>query len=228
MPEIIESSAADPVIYESLYIQEIYFEYALAETFKEANKILSKTYASNKELIRSSLKSRISKASKMDWNTVATQDSFGISRNRRISKSMSTAYKQTQADIKKLRDEIRRIDKNIAKGNFGRLKKYGDLSKKTANQARSIAINKAVTTQQNNTKKYLGYHENRLSRTEAKSIWHGNYIKKHGDESAKWICGPAPCPLCSPYCEIVFKKAIDAPMIPIHGNCQCGLEPTGK
>ena len=91
MPEIIESSAANPVIYESLYIQEIYFQYALAETYKEAKGVLSKTYASNKELIRSSLKERISKASKMDWDTVAKQDSFGISRNKSISKSMSTA-----------------------------------------------------------------------------------------------------------------------------------------
>lgn len=221
--KIIESSASAPVVYSALIGTAIYS--TLIKTgVEEALFEISVVYASNRTVLANSLKDRIERVARVDWNTVARQDSFGVSRNQRIQKSISHAYQRSQLDLKRLNREIRRIDRHIKAGNLGYLKKYGDLSDLSPSKARAKAVSKATKTQRKVTKKAMQYHENRLVRTEAKSIWYNSFIKKHPIEPVRWVCASNPCPFCSPYCNQIFKTAELSPMIPVHANCQCSLE----
>lgn len=224
MAEVIDSTAQEPQIYEDFYTEALFLILLAQTTLKKSLDELAVSYAINRPIIRWSLQQRIARASKRSWNTVADGDSFGITRTKRINRSMKVAFERAQKDIRRLNREISRIDRHIRHGDYGLLEgKYGDLSQLPKKQAKKLAVKKAIQVQNKKTKDFLQYHENRLSRTEAKSIWYENFVKDHGQDQVVWICASNPCPLCSPFCDKIYLRAGNTPMIPVHANCQCTL-----
>jgi len=190
---------------------------------KDVPKFINNVFNENKKEIKEALIERIEKASGEKWANIKGQDSFGMTRAMRIEKSFLNTKKIVINKSKNARRKQLDLISKILAGDARTLNAYG--IKAGAELDGIEKITKSIQKNlQKSVKKTLVSSERRLIKSENSSIWYNKFIEKNGSKKVVWVLGDNPCPICAPLGGSVYSRAMDAPAIPVHPNCQCRLE----
>jgi hypothetical protein len=208
---------------------EVYIELLVSDLIrkqtplKDIPKIVNSFFKDIKGEYKSLIIQQIEKRSGLAWYVIKMQDSAGISRGMRLERHFNHVKKVTQQKaVSARRKQINILSDLISKGEKSRYAKaYGIKNLETDLNKVSDSIRRDLGRSIN---KFTDYAETRLIKTEARSAQHTEFLKENGTRPVKWVLGDNPCPICAPLGGSVYNTASDAPMIPVHPNCECRLE----
>lgn len=193
-----------------------------AQTMSEVTKIINK----RRDGLRGSLRDSVSKASGRRWVDIAGEDSYGMTRSRRIEKSLSVAAERLRSIASRAYERKEQLMGHLNADNKGILSVMGIDASASRDDVISEIAEELSAQITGNISRSLGLSERALIKTESRAVKELEWRDEHSNDRVLWVLGENEnhCDECLSYEGTIYETPDDAPMIPVHPNCACYLQ----